>query len=88
MCILYSVHNARVAHMCCSYYLCTAYAPHVALRMPRWNWGEASIEATTLTFRIGGMRTSKVQPHRCLHTAAATAITPSPPPLRRRRRVP
>ena len=43
--------------------------------MPRWNWGEASIEATTLTFRIGGMRTSKAQPHRCLHTAVATATS-------------
>ena len=58
----------------------------MALRMHRWNWGEASIEATTLTFRIGGMRTSKAQPHRCLHTAVATATTPPPPHHRRRRR--
>ena len=56
----------------------------MALRIHRWNWGEASIEATTLTFRIGGMRTSKAQPHRCLHTAVATATTPPPPPHRRR----
>ena len=86
MCILYSVHTCAWHIWRCPYYLGTAYAPHMALRMHRWNWGEASIEATTLTFTIGGMRTSKAQPPRCLHTAAATATTPPPPPPRRRRR--
>ena len=38
---------------------CTALpALHCAWRVRRWNWGEASIEATTLTFRVGGMRMS------------------------------
>ena len=36
---------------------CTAL--HCTRRMRRWNWGEATIEATTLTFRVGGMRMSR-----------------------------
>ena len=52
---------------------CTALpALHCAWRVRRWNWGEASIEATTLTFRVGGMRMSRAWPRRRLHTAATT----------------
>ena len=49
----------------------------------------ASIEATTLTFRVGGTRMSRAWPRRRLHTAAATATTRRPPPPRRcHRRLP
>ena len=41
----------------CTALHCTAL--HCTWRMRRWNWGEATIEATTLTFRVGGMRMSR-----------------------------
>jgi hypothetical protein len=41
----------------CTALHCTAL--HCTRRMRRWNWGEATIEATTLTFRVGGMRMSR-----------------------------
>ena len=38
---------------------CTACTALRVACICRWNWGEASIEATTLTFRVGGMRMSR-----------------------------
>ena len=53
---------ARAARSTSALPACTALhctALHCTWRMRRWNWGEATIEATTLTFRVGGMRMSR-----------------------------
>ena len=52
-------HALPVRPLHCLHALPALHCLHCAWRLRRWNWGEASIEATTLTFRVGGMRMSR-----------------------------